>query len=55
MVSPIRRDWLLTDDELQAELQALQRPIGLLRVHDQVLVCATVVDPWPSESPSESP
>lgn len=46
----VRPDWLLTDDGLQAELRAADRPDGLVRTGGVVLVSAAAVDPWPERS-----
>jgi len=46
-----RPEWQLSDDGLRRELRAAERPDGLVRVKDRVLVSAAAVDPWPSDSP----
>jgi hypothetical protein len=47
--------WAIGDDELQAELRALGRPAGLVRVRDRVLVSAAAVDPFPRLDGGPSP
>jgi hypothetical protein len=39
------------DDELQGLLRDADRPAGLVRVGERVLVAAAAVDPWPGERP----
>jgi hypothetical protein len=46
-----RAEWQLSDDALRRELRAAERPDGLVRVKDRVLVSAAAVDPWPGDSP----
>jgi hypothetical protein len=41
-------EWSIGDAELQAELRALDRPAGLVRVGDRVLVDPAAADPFPT-------
>lgn len=47
----VRADWFVGDDDLQALLRRGDRPAGLVRAGDRVLVAAAAVDPWPGEAP----
>lgn len=42
-----REQWFVDDDGLQAALAAAERPAGLVRTRDRVLVSAVAIDPWP--------
>jgi hypothetical protein len=52
IVVPPDPRWALDDAGLQAELAALDRPAGLVRVGDRVLVSRDAVDPFPGDGGS---
>jgi hypothetical protein len=47
VASAVPAEWYLDDDGLQAMLREGQRPDGIVRVRDKVLVASAAVDPFP--------